>query len=285
MLPQLPARKPDSHKGHYGRGLLIGGSLGMAGSISLAGQACLRSGAGLVTLAIPKCVQAIVAGMEPSYMTLALSEDAVGRIKLEHNADARAQLQEQLQQATALAVGPGLGASLEIDMLVAELCTRQAQPMVIDADGLNAVARRVQSLAATAGPRILTPHPGEFGRLASAAGIPGHDQISQAVQFASRYRCVIVLKGHRSLITDGEQNFFNETGNPGMATGGSGDVLTGVITALLCQGMSPLAAAQLGCHVHGLAGDLAAAELGQVSMIASDLLRFLPAAWKQLQTT
>ncbi len=284
MLPTLPPRRLDYHKADYGRVLLIGGSRGMAGSISLSGIACLRSGAGLVTVAVPEGIQSVVAGFEPSLMTYGLGENDLGHIRIERNSPREAAFGLLTEKATAIAIGPGLGQSSDIDHLMADLYRRAPQPMVIDADGLNALARNPKLLEQPGGSRILTPHPGEFGRLASAAGIPGLAQVGQAAQFAARYRCVVVLKGHRSLITDGDHNELNETGNPGMATGGTGDVLTGVIAALLAQGLAPHAAAHLGCHVHGLAGDMAAEELGQVSLIASDLLKFLPRAFLTLNS-
>jgi len=158
--------------------------------------------------------------------------------------------------------------------------------MVIDADGLNALAAAADGLASPGGPRILTPHPGEFARLAKISGDekPSRDeQINAAKKLAAEHNIVILLKGHRTIITDGSQTTENTTGNPGMATGGTGDVLTGIITALVCQGLSPFDAAVLGAHVHGHAGDLAAAEMGQVSLIASDLVHFLPIAFRTIE--
>ncbi len=153
--------------------------------------------------------------------------------------------------------------------------------MVVDADALNALAERQDALTAAGGrpgPRILTPHPGEFARLAQIERVPEEERESLAKSLARRTGAVVLLKGHRTVITDGTRVAINTTGNPGMASGGSGDVLTGVITALVCQHLSPFDAARLGAHVHGLAGDLAAAEIGPVGLIASDLVRFLPAA-------
>jgi len=282
MLPLLPARQPDAHKGSFGKALLIGGARGMAGAIGLAGMACARGGAGLTTLAVPNSSQPVVAGYEPSCMTVGLPEDEAGRIQLAADSPARVELLIRAEQATAVAIGPGLGESPDLEELVAELFRKLPNPLVIDADGLNALAKRPQALKQTAGPRILTPHPGEFGRLTKATGVPGHDQLSQAVRFAETFKCIVILKGHRSLITDGEQSEINPTGNAGMATGGSGDVLTGLVTALLCQGMSPFAAAHLGAHVHGLAGDLAAEKHGLISLIASDIIKMLPKAFMQL---
>ena len=255
----------------------------MAGAISLAGMACLRSGAGLVKLTVPECILDTVAGFEASYMTIPLPCDGSGRIKLK----SPRKLTEFLAPATCVACGPGLGRSKRLQSFVRSLYESVPQPMVIDADGLNALASVDDRLARPAGPRILTPHPGEFSRLTKTMGESRRsreEQVAAARELSAEHRIVIVLKGHRTVITDGSQMAENTTGNPGMATGGTGDVLTGIITALVCQGLSPFDAAVLGAHVHGLAGDLAAAELGQVSLIASDLLRFLPQAFRSLRS-
>jgi ADP-dependent NAD(P)H-hydrate dehydratase len=275
-LPRLPPRRPDAHKGDFGRALMIGGSRGMAGAIALAGMACLRSGAGLVKLAVPECILDSVAGFEPSYMTVPLVCDSSGYLFPQ----AFDQLAPQLDAATCVACGPGLGRSHDLTQLVHKLYTTVKQPLVIDADGLNALAALPDGLGSPAGPRILTPHPGEFARLTkSAARLSRDQQVAKAKQLAADRNIVILLKGWHTVITDGSRTAENSTGNPGMATGGTGDVLTGIITALVCQGLSPFDAAVLGAHVHGLAGDLAAADLGQVSLIASDLLRYLPKAF------
>ena len=182
----------------------------------------------------------------------------------------------------AIAIGPGLGRSAELNRWVRRCYGSLEAPMVVDADALNALAVQPQALSEPGGPRIITPHPGEWARLCPALAGSDGDREQQAVRLAAELRVVVVLKGHRTLVTDGERTAHNETGNPGMATGGTGDVLTGVITALLAQGLPPWEAARLGVHVHGLAGDLAARQLTQVAMVASDLLRFLPGAFEQL---
>jgi NAD(P)H-hydrate epimerase len=241
----------------------------------------LRSGAGLVKLAVPECILDTVAGFEPSYMTIPLPCDRGGHIRLKSTRKIAA----FLEAATCVACGPGLGQSKRLQLFLRELYQSLSKPMVIDADGLNALAATDDGLSNSAGPRILTPHPGEFARLAkaSAGEKPSREeQIAAAKQLAADHDVIIVLKGHRTIITDGSQTAENTTGNPGMATGGTGDVLTGIITALVCQGLSPYDAAVLGAHVHGLAGDLAAAELGQVSLVASDLLTYLPNAFQSL---
>jgi len=277
-LPRLAPRKPDSHKGDFGRALLIGGSQGMAGAIALAGMATLRSGAGLVKLATAAACQPTVAAFEPSAMTIVLPCDQQGRIA----GSARAAIAEAAAEATAIACGPGLGRSAELVELVVWLYQNIKQPMVFDADALNALAQRPAVLEKAGGPRILTPHPGEFGRLIGREKIELAERETLAKEFAKRTGTVLVLKGHQTVITDGKQLALNTTGNPGMATGGTGDVLTGIITALVCQRLSPFDAARLGVHVHGLAGDLAAADLGEVSMIASDLVEYLPLAWQRV---
>jgi ADP-dependent NAD(P)H-hydrate dehydratase len=233
-LPTLPKRDPNSHKGDYGRALLVGGSRGMAGAVALAGMATLRGGAGLVTLAVPEQIVSTVAAINPCYMTIGLASDPAGHIA----GGAREVIENAAEPATAIGLGPGLGRSPALTKLVAKLYAKLPGPMVVDADALNALAD----------------------------------------ELARHWGVVLVLKGHRTLITDGQRHVENTTGNPGMATGGSGDVLTGLIVALLCQGLTSFEAAQLGVYLHGLAGDMATAKLGEVSVIASDLIRFLPSA-------
>ncbi|HEX7449808.1 MAG TPA: NAD(P)H-hydrate dehydratase [Pirellulales bacterium] len=277
-LPCLPPRLPESHKGDFGFVLMVGGSTGMTGAMALSGAAALRSGAGLVQIATPRACQPIVASFEPSYMTAPLEHDEAGRISLA----ARDQLSRLTEKATVVACGPGLGRSDDLTELVGWLYTYLKQPAVFDADALNALAKQPETLKQAGGPRVLTPHPGEFQRLVGQnRRMPRDEAERRAAELALQCGAVIVLKGHRTLITDGHQQFHNSTGNPGMATGGTGDVLTGVTAALLAQKLSPLDAARLAVHLHGLAGDLAAAELGQVSLIASDLLRHLPRAFQR----
>lgn len=278
-LPRLPERAADAHKGYFGFALIVGGSRGMAGAVAMAGMAALRGGAGLVRLAVPETSLDLVAAFEPSYMTLPLPADRAGRIAPE----AIDTIGEWVDRATVVALGPGLGRSEGLDELVGRLYRELPKPMVIDADGLNALATQPEVLARRGGPRVLTPHPGEFARLI-AKRLSGEQAETAAAELAARCGIVLVLKGHRTLTTDGRRRASNTTGNPGMATGGSGDVLTGLITALACQGLEPFEAARLGVHLHGLSGDIAAAELGQVSMIASDLIDFLPDAFEEFNT-
>ena len=279
QLPILPPRDPDAHKGDFGTALVIGGSRGMSGAAGLAGMAALRGGAGLVRVAVPDACLDAVAAYEPCYTTIPLPCDEAGRIA----AAALPCILDQVQKANAVALGPGLGRSPELDKLVGTLYRELELPMVVDADALNALSTQPEVfLSPPAGPRVLTPHPGEFARLIRKKLDNGARE-QAAVDLAAKSGAVILLKGHRTLITDGWRRALNATGNPGMATGGSGDVLTGLITALLCQHLSPFDAARLAAHLHGLAGDLAAKERGEVSLIARDLIEFLPMAFQNMQ--
>ncbi len=249
----------------------------MTGAVALAGMAALRGGAGLVRLAVADRCLETVAGYEPSYMTAALPDDIDGRI----SGAAHTRIAELAQAATVVAIGPGLGRSPDLDRLVAQLYKELPMPMVCDADALNALSTNRELLSQHAGPRVLTPHPGEFARLVGHQ-YPGEEREAAARELASRCQLIAVLKGHRTFVTDGRRHWHNSTGNPGMATGGSGDSLTGLITALACQGLEPYDAARLGVYLHGLAGDLAAQELGEMSMIASDIVGYLPKALKTI---
>ena len=253
----LPDRPPDGHKGTFGHVLIIAGSRGMSGAAALAGCSALRGGAGLVTVAVPESIAPIVAGIEPSYLTLPLPEDADGRIV----AGAAAVIEPRLKSVDAVAIGPGWGQSDALRLLAAELYRTLPGPLVVDADALNLLAGLSDPLQEHAGPRVLTPHPGEFARLTGRdTATIQRNREPLAREFASRHNVVLVLKGRRTIITDGATLHINPTGNSGMGTGGTGDVLTGLIAALLAQGLSPLDAARTGAHLHGLAGDLAAAD-------------------------
>ena len=279
-LPTPPTRDDDSHKGTFGRVLLIAGSRGMAGAASLVGLGALRGGAGLVYLAVPAGIGNTVSAVEPSYLTHWLPEDDEGRILADPREEPLAGLLEDKQ---ALGIGPGLGQSRAVAKLVTRLYLRHPGPAVFDADALNALAGNAKAAETPAGPRVLTPHPGEFARLIdSDVKTVQANRESLAIEFARVRGVVLLLKGHRTLVTDGSRLAVNETGNSGMATGGCGDVLTGLIAALLAQGIEPFSAAQLGAHLHGLAGDLAAEELSKPGLIASDLALYLARAWRRL---
>jgi NAD(P)H-hydrate epimerase len=280
QIPSLPPRPADSHKGDYGRVLIIAGSRGMSGAACLAGVAALRGGAGLVRVAAPQGVCSAVAAFEPSYLTFPLPEDHDGRL-------AAAALPELLDLAKAndvVAIGPGLGQSPMVSQTITSLLATLQKPTILDADGINALRGRSEPIDAL-GPRaILTPHPGEFARLVGTEieTVQAH-RVEVATEFSRRHHNVTVLKGHGTVVTDGESVYINRTGNPGMATGGTGDVLTGLIAAFAAQGLRPFEASVLGVYLHGLAGDLAARELGQHSLIASDLLRYLPLAIRTVE--
>lgn len=279
-IPSLPKRSADSHKGDFGRALLIGGSRGMSGAISLCGRAAIRSGAGLVKLAVPDRTLETVASFDPCYMTVPLPDDSQGRIE----DSAFGIVNELASQATCAAIGPGLGRSAGLQTLVARLYSSIPVPLVVDADALNALSETETVLAEAAGPRIVTPHFGEFRRLIGGDDISREEAVERAEALAVDHRVVIVLKGNQTVVTDGSRSYINTTGNPGMATGGTGDVLTGVIAALVCQQLDPFEAAVLGVYVHGKAGDLAVNDIGQASLNAQDIVEHLMAAFKAIET-
>jgi NAD(P)H-hydrate epimerase len=258
--------------------LVVAGSRGMSGAAMLCASGALRGGAGLVRVATPAGIQPIVAAGNSCYMTAPLPEDTEGRV----GEGATPALLEQVQWSTVAVVGPGLGRSPVLDETLRALVAGATCPLVLDADALNGVADQPTILAArdTRTPLILTPHPGEFARL-TGLDIPTIQAAREehAVRYALEKHLVVVLKGHRTVVTDGRRVYVNTTGNPGMATGGTGDVLGGLIAALAGQGLEPFSAAQLSVYLHGRAGDLARDDLGEASLIASDLLTYLPKAF------
>lgn len=281
-VPALPVRPEKGHKGTFGKVLIIGGSVGMSGAVCLSSVSALRSGSGLVTAAIPRSIQNIVASHEPSVMTIGLSTDSDGLMASQSTAC----IEALLAGKDAVAIGPGLGQSTAAVDLVARVLEICRVPLIMDADALNAAAAHgLLARRHTVTPCVITPHPGEFSRL---TGKPASDEeetrISMAIEFAVTHKVTVVLKGSRTVVTDGERLFINTTGNSGMATGGSGDVLTGIVASLLGQKMNAFEAAALAVHVHGRAGDVAASELGQRGMIASDLLKSLPKTWLTLES-
>jgi ADP-dependent NAD(P)H-hydrate dehydratase len=276
-LPTLAPRPADSNKGMFGRVLVVAGSRGMSGAAILCASGALRGGAGLVYLAVPQEVLPIVAAVNPCYLTASLPQDEQGRLA----ETAESSLLTLAQGKDVVVFGPGLGQSPALPVLLASLLAQVKCPLVLDADGLNALVGQTDRLGDRPAPSILTPHPGEFARLISSdvPTVQAHRQ-ELAGRFAAEHGVILVLKGHGTLVTDGGRLYQNNTGNPGMATGGTGDVLTGLIAALLGQGLDAFAAAQLGVYGHGLAGDLARDDLGEVSLIASDLLSYLPRVFR-----
>ena len=276
-IPKLKPRAVDGHKGDYGKICIIAGSMGMSGAAALAGRAALRAGAGLVRVATPKSVLPIVASIEPSSTTIALPEDGLGRI----SAKAINTILEALNENDAVAFGPGIGISGALRSVLEILLEQDKLRLLIDADGLNNLAGIKNWPAKLKAKLVLTPHPGEMKRLWSGLfreKLPP-DRQKQAAQLARQTKTVVALKGAGTVVTDGEKIYINKTGNPGMATAGSGDVLTGVITALMGQGLSDFDAAVLGVYIHGLAGDIAAEKTGQVSLITTDIIQSLSDAF------
>ncbi len=274
---KLPSRKKGAHKGTMGHLLVIGGSAGKQGAPQMTARAAFRSGAGLVTLALPKSIEQGIALQTMELMTLPLPESESGSISL----SAEKALMQGLEGKRVVAMGPGLSQDPETQALVLNLIKRVAIPMVIDADGLNAVAGSLSVLKEKKVPLILTPHPGEMGRLiGKTAAEVQKDRFKIAADFSETWGVILVLKGPHTLIAfpDGRV-WVNNTGNPGMATAGIGDALTGVIASCIAQGASPEDAALLGVYLHGCAGDLAAVEKGEAGLMTSDLIAHLPKAF------
>lgn len=272
VLSLLPDRNPWGHKGNFGKLLLLCGSRGYTGAAFFAAMGALRAGAGLVFLGVPESIYGIEAVKlnEPVIFPL---PDAGGRL----SADAVPEILTRLPQMDAVLVGPGLGQSEGTLAVVRAVLEKAECPVVVDADGINVLSAHRDLLRGRKSPTILTPHDGEFARL---GGVIGEDRMAAAAALAEELGCVVLLKGHETCITDGTDGYLNPTGNPDMAVGGSGDVLAGVITALLGAGLPPLEAAACGAWLHGAAGDRCAAELGQYGMLPTDMLSALPRLMK-----
>ena len=256
----------------------------MTGAIAMAGMAASRCGAGLVRLAVPDSCLETVAGFSPCFMLLPLPGDDQGRI-LQLTED----LEYWLARSTCVAVGPGMGRSNTINQFFRRLLERLFEmnphcPLVVDADGLIALCSQSDWREFIRQPIVLTPHPGEWSRMSGIARDERQRQEEAAIALCCSANCTILLKGHETLVTNGEKSVRNQTGTPAMAIGGSGDVLTGVITALICQGMSPFDAARLGAHVHGRAGEIAAYHVGGHVVLPTELIDFLPVAFSELES-
>ena len=280
QISGLPPRNKDAHKGNFGRVLVVGGSQGMIGAPALSGNAAFRGGAGLVTLAVPQTVQLAVASLCCCATSIPLKCDDDGLL------DARAvpQVARAAESCDVLAVGPGMGVGTAQENIIRAVLA-QGRPVVLDADGLNNLAAIPNWPELRNCPLVLTPHPGEFARLTGldvTAIQSGRESVAiEAVTQWAGENCpppICLLKGAGTVVTDATKVYVNDTGNPGMAGGGSGDVLTGLVAAFIGQGAEPFDAACLGARIHGLAGDLAAGELGEVSLTATDLIDYLPAA-------
>jgi ADP-dependent NAD(P)H-hydrate dehydratase / NAD(P)H-hydrate epimerase len=282
-------RRPDSNKGTYGHALIVAGARGKAGAAALSGYGALRSGAGLVTVATPEDALPTVASFRPELMTVPLAQTDAGTISLrnfEYNRFA-----ELLAQKSVLAIGPGIGMNHETQQFVRRVLLECPLPIVLDADGLNALAAVpadfLEALANRASPALaLTPHPGEMARLlGTTVAAVQHDRLGSAQRAAVKYKAFVILKGFHTIVAAPNGNVFvNSNGNPGMATAGTGDVLTGILAGLTAQFGAEHweRLLGLGVYLHGLAGDIAAARVGEASLIASDLIEALAAAFAHL---
>ena len=273
VLDILPDRDPWGHKGTFGKILLLCGSRGFTGAAYLAAMGALRSGAGLVFLGVPESIYAIEAIKLNEPVVFPLPDE--GGMMSEHAQD---DILTRLPQMDAVLVGPGLGQSEGTFAVVKAVLENAQCPVVLDADGINVLRRHKDILRGRKYPTILTPHDGEFARI--AGGVPTEDRMASAAELAKDLGCILILKGHRTCITDGRTGYVNPTGNPGMAVGGCGDVLAGIIVSLLGQRIAPLEATACGVWIHGAAGDQCAERLGQYGMLPTDMLGELPRLMK-----
>lgn len=272
VLAMLPDRDPEGHKGTFGRILLLCGSRGYTGAAYLAAMGALRTGAGLTFLGVPESIYEIEAVKlnEPVVFPL---PDEDGMLSL----FSVSEIAKRLPQMDVVLIGCGLGQSAGTFAVVKFVLENAKCPVVVDADGINVLKEHKDILRGRVYPTILTPHDGEFLRF---GGTIGHDRMVSAAHFSKEWNSILLLKGHRTCITDGTTGYINETGNPGMAVGGSGDVLAGMIASLLGQGIAPLEAAACAAWLHGAAGDLCAEEISQYGMLPTDMLTRIPRLMK-----
>lgn len=268
VLKLLPNRRLDAHKGDFGKILLLAGSVGYTGAPVLSALGALRTGAGLVFLGVPESIYQIAAMklIEPIVFPLPQQDGMLSQ-------EALPQILEKASSMDAVLMGPGLGCSDATEEIVCQVLSACPVPVVLDADGINLVGKHKDILRGRTSPTILTPHAGEFQRL---TGRKPENRLDSAVEASKDLGVILVLKGHETVITDGISAYLNPTGNPGMAVGGSGDVLAGMIVSLLGQKIPPLEAAACGAWLHGAAGDLCAKELGQYGMLPTDMVQVLP---------
>lgn len=280
VLERFAKRQPTANKKDFGHVFVIAGSSGYTGAAYLTSQAALLSGSGLVTLAVGKSIYPIMAGKLTEVMVRPFFETKDFSLSLLAEKD----ILNYCQRCDCIAMGPGISQNKDTQGLVRNVVNKIEKPIVLDADGLNAFAGHLESLRKTGAPLILTPHPGEMARLAGKDVAQIQDNRKDiALSFAHQYNIVLVLKGHETIVADASGEYYiNETGNAGMATGGAGDILTGMIASFIGQGIDPFDAAIAGVYLHGLAGDIAAKEKGMLSLIATDLLNKLPDVLKKL---
>lgn len=272
VLSILPTRDPWGHKGSFGKVLLLCGSRGYTGAAYLAAMGALRSGAGLIFLGVPESIYAIEAVKLNEPVVFPLPDDG-GKLSV----TAIPKILELLPKMDAVLLGPGLGQSSGILAVVKAVLENAVCPVILDADGINVLSGHKDIVRGRQYPTVMTPHDGEFQWL---GGIICGNRMESAAKCAEDLGCILLLKGHETCITDGQTGILNRTGNPGMAVGGSGDVLAGIIVSLLGQGIPPLEAAACGAWLHGAAGDVCAAQMGQYGMLPTDLLNILPRLMK-----
>lgn len=282
---RVSPRASDAHKGTFGKVMLVGGSRGMAGSIALSSMAALHTGSGLVSAAVPDRCLETVASFEPCVMTIPLQDDSEGRFSVV----AAKQLAQRLPGVDAVGCGPGMTTGPGSIEIVKQLLRTDGLPLVLDADAINALAQlgwpdaSELSDSGSPGPRVLTPHPGELSRLVGVSPKDRPAQIDAAQRLVSQTGAVVVVKGGPTVVVSADQRWTSTTGNPGMASGGTGDVLTGMVTSLLGQGFSAWDAARLAVWLHGAAGDRAADRHGQAGLTAKELIAFIGPATQQAE--
>ncbi len=278
----LKKRKKDTHKGDYGHVFIVAGSRGLTGAAALCAEATLRSGAGLATLGIPASLNLMMEKKLTEVITCALSETKEGTLSLK----AKKKILDRSSSSDVVVLGPGLSINPETKKLIRELVVDIKKPMVLDADALNAISEDITLFKKIKREYVITPHPGEMARLIKkTTSYIKNNRLSVAKKFSSQYnKAVVVLKGAGTVVAKDNKSYINKTGNPGMATAGSGDVLTGIIAGFLAQGLKIFDASKLAVYIHGLAGDLAAKEKTEPGLIASDILEEIPEAIKRADT-
>ena len=267
LLELIPKRDLLAHKGQVGKVLLLCGSKGFTGAAALCAMGALRSGAGLVYVGVPKCIYPIVAGKLTEAIVFPIPSFR-GRFSV----FAAIAIMKMLKDIDAVVIGPGMGRSAGTLAVVKQVLMHFNGPVVLDADGINVMASHKDIMRGRTSPTVLTPHEGEFRRISDAEGT----RLERAMKLAAELDAIVLLKGHHTVITDGSDTYVNPTGNPGMAVGGSGDVLSGILGTFLAQGMAPLEAAACAAWVHGKAGDVCASEIGMSGMLPTDMLCVLP---------
>ncbi len=278
----LPKRRASTHKGECGRVLVVGGSVGMTGAVAMCSQAALKIGAGLVTLGIPESLNHILEVKLTEVMTKPLPETPERALR----AKALDIILEMAPRTDAVVVGPGMATHTSTVTLLQQMVTSIEEPLIIDADGLNALASKPDLLLKRPGPTILTPHPGELGTLLGiSTSMIQSDRMSWAAAASDDWKVTVILKGARTVIAGGGCLHINPTGNPGMATAGTGDILAGMLAGLVAQGLPPYPASVLATYLHGLAGDIGVKYRTELALVATDLLHYLPAAIKAVQTS